>query len=132
VGLGVDGSASNDAGNLIAEARQSMLLQRVANGADAMSAREALEIATRGGADVLGRPDCGRLAIGKRADIAIWDTSGIESAGSWDKAALLLAGPTRVKHLFVEGRQVVTDAQITTLDLPKIIERQNTLARALM
>lgn len=131
VGLGVDGSASNDAGNLIAEARQSMLLQRVANGADAMSAREALEIATRGGADVLGRPDCGRLAVGKRADIAIWDTSGIESAGSWDKAALLLAGPTRVKHLFVEGCQVVADAQITTLDLPKVIERQNTLARAL-
>ena len=131
VGLGVDGSASNDAGNLIAEARQSMLLQRVANGADAMSAREALEIATRGGADVLGRPDCGRLEIGKRADIAIWDTSGIESAGSWDKAALLLAGPMRVKHLFVEGRQVVADAQITTLDLPKVIESQNTLARAL-
>lgn len=131
VGLGVDGSASNDVGNLIAEARQSMLLQRVASGADAMSAREALEIATRGGADVLGRPDCGRLAIGKRADIAIWDTSGIESAGSWDKAALLLAGPTRVKHLFVEGRQVVADGHITTLDLPKLIERQNTLARAL-
>lgn len=131
VGLGVDGSASNDAGNLIAEARQSMLLQRVANGADAMSAREALEIATRGGADVLGRPDCGRLEIGKRADIAIWDTSGIESAGSWDKAALLLAGPTRVKHLFVEGRQIVADAQITTLDLPTTIERQNTLARTL-
>lgn len=131
VGLGVDGSASNDAGNLIAEARQSMLLQRVANGADAMSAREALEIATRGGADVLGRPDCGRLAIGKRADIAIWDVTGIQSAGSWDKAALLLAGPTRVKHLFVEGRQVVADGQITTLDLPKVIERQNRMARAL-
>jgi len=131
VGLGVDGSASNDAGNLIAEARQSMLLQRVASGADAMSAREALEIATRGGADVLGRPDCGRLQVGKRADIAIWDTTGIESAGSWDPAALLLAGPTRVKHLFVEGRQVVADRRITTVDLPAIVERQNTLARAL-
>ena len=131
VGLGVDGSASNDAGNLIGEARQSMLLQRVANGADAMSAREALEIATRGGADVLGRPDCGRLAPGKRADIALWDVTGIESAGSWDPAALLLAGPTRVKHLFVEGRQIVDDGHITTLDLPRVIERQNTLARAL-
>ncbi|MEM7441386.1 MAG: 8-oxoguanine deaminase [Pseudomonadota bacterium] len=131
VGLGVDGSASNDTGNLILESRQSMLLQRVANGADAMSAREALEIATRGGADVLNRPDCGRLAVGKRADIAIWDVSGIESAGSWDPAALLLAGPTRVKHSFVEGRQIVRDGQITTLDLPKVIERQNQLARNL-
>ncbi|MDP4991753.1 MAG: 8-oxoguanine deaminase, partial [Marivita lacus] len=109
VGLGVDGSASNDAGNLVAEARQAMLLQRVANGANAMSAREALFIATRGGADVLGRPDCGQIAVGKRADIAIWDVTGGESAGSWDPAALLLAGPTRVKHLLVEGRQVVRD-----------------------
>lgn len=131
VGLGVDGSASNDTGNLILESRQSMLLQRVANGADAMSAREALEIATRGGADVLNRPDCGRLEVGKRADIAVWDVSGIESAGSWDPAALLLAGPTRVKHSFVEGRQVVRDGQITTIDLPKVIERQNHLARNL-
>ncbi len=131
VGLGVDGSASNDSSNLVAEARQSMLLQRVANGADAMSAREALEIATRGGADVLNRPDCGRLMPGKRADIAIWDVRGIESAGSWDPAALLLAGPTRVKHLFVEGRQIVRDGQIATIDLPKAIETQNRLARAL-
>ncbi|SLN31512.1 8-oxoguanine deaminase [Falsiruegeria litorea R37] len=131
VGLGVDGSASNDSGNLIAEARQSMLLQRVANGADAMSAREALEIATRGGADVLNRPDCGRLAPGKRADIAIWDVTGVESAGSWDPAALLLAGPTKVKHLFVEGRQVVRDSHVTSIDLPRVIERQNQLARAL-
>ncbi len=131
IGLGVDGSASNDSGNLVAEARQAMLLQRVANGADAMSAREALEIATRGGADVLNRPDCGRLMPGKRADIAVWDTSGIESAGSWDPAALLLAGPVRVKHLFVEGRQVVRDGDISTIDLPRAIERQNRLARAL-
>lgn len=131
VGLGVDGSASNDAGNLVLEARQSMLLQRVVNGADAMSAREALEIATRGGADVLGRPDCGRIAVGKRADIAVWDVSGIESAGSWDPAALLLTGPTRVRDLFVEGRQVVSNGSLTTIDLPRVIERQNSLARAL-
>lgn len=128
VGLGVDGSASNDVGNLIAEARQSMLLQRVVNGADAMSAREALEIATRGGAEVLGRPECGQIAVGKRADIAIWDVSGIESAGSWDPAALLLAGPTRVRDLFVEGRQVVRDGHVTTIDLPNVIARQNALA----
>ncbi|MDH5798567.1 MAG: amidohydrolase family protein, partial [Paracoccaceae bacterium] len=132
VGLGVDGSASNDSGNLMAEARQAMLLQRVAKGADAMSAREALEIATRGGADVLGRSDCGRLAPGKRADIAIWDTRGIETAGSWDKAALLLAGPTKVRDLFVEGRQVVRDGQLTTIDLSRVVEHQNRLARALV
>ncbi len=131
VGLGADGSASNDNGNLMLEARQAMLLQRVENGADAMSSREALEIATRGGADVLNRPDCGRLMPGKRADIAIWDTRGIESAGSWDPAALLLSGPVRVKHLFVEGRQVVRDGQVATIDLPRAIERQNQLARKL-
>ena len=132
VGLGVDGSASNDAGNLMAEARQTMLLQRVSLGADAMSAREALEIATLGGAQVLGRPDCGSLAVGKRGDVAIWDVSGVESAGSWDPAALLLAGPTRVRDLFVEGRQVVGDGQMLTIDLPRVVERQNHLARRLM
>ena len=132
VALGVDGSASNDVGNLMAEARQTMLLQRVQNGADAMSAREALEIATRGGAAVLGRDDVGQLSIGKRADIAIWDISVIESAGSWDRAALLLAGPTKVRDLFVEGRQVVRDGQMVTVDLPKVIEQQNRLAKQLM
>ena len=131
VGLGVDGCASNDAGNLVAEARQAMLLQRVAGGADAMSAREALEIATRGGADILGRPECGRIEVGARADIAIWDVSGIESAGSWDPAALLLAGPTTVRDLLVEGRSVVRDGQVVTIDLPAQIAQQNKLARAL-
>ncbi|TKD18223.1 8-oxoguanine deaminase [Rhodobacter capsulatus] len=132
VALGVDGSASNDAGNLIAEARQALLLQRVQNGAEAMSVREALEIATLGGAQVLGRPELGSLEPGKRADLAIWDVSGLEAAGAWDPvAALLLSGPPRVKHLFVEGRPVVRDGQITTLDLPRVIERANHLARAL-
>jgi cytosine/adenosine deaminase-related metal-dependent hydrolase len=133
VGLGVDGSASNDAGSLIAEARQALLLQRVANGADAMSAREALEIATLGGAQVLGRADCGVLAPGMRADIAIWDVSGVEAAGSWDPvAALVLCGPARVRDLFVEGRQVVRDGRIATIDLPGVIARQTRLARRLM
>lgn len=132
VGLGVDGSASNDIANLVGEARQAMLLQRVSQGADAMSAYEALEIATRGGADVLGRPECGRLAPGKRADVAIWDVSGVASSGSWDPAALLLAGPTQVRDLLVEGRQVVRDGQITTLDLPRLLEQHHTLAKALV
>ena len=132
VGLGVDGSASNDAGNLILEARQAMLLQRVARGADTMSARAALEIATRGGAQVLGRDDCGQIAVGKRADLAIWDVSGVESAGSWDAAALLLAGPTRVRDLIVEGREVVRDGQMVTIDLQQVVSNQNQIARALM
>ena len=131
VGLGVDGSASTDVGNLVLEARQSMLLQRVSLGADAMSAREALRIATRGGAEVLGRDDCGQIAIGKRADIAIWDMNGIEAAGTWDTAALLLAGPTQVRDLFIEGRRVVASGQITSIDLSKTIARQNAMAMAL-
>ena len=132
VGLGVDGSASNDAGNLVAEARQAMLLQRVAQGADAMSATEALWIATRGGAAVLGRDDIGALQPGLRADIAIWDVSGVESAGSWDPAALLLAGPTCVRDLFVEGRRIVSDGHLPHVDLNGILSRQRALTRGLM
>ena len=129
VGLGVDGSASNDAGSLIGEARQAMLLQRVQNGADAMSAREALEIATRGGAQVLGRDDIGALEVGKRADIAIWDVGGLASAGAWDPvAALVLAGPMQVRDLFVEGRRIVSDGVIVTADMGKTIATQNRLA----
>ena len=123
VGLGVDGSASSDVSNLADEARQAMLLQRVAFGADKMSAREALEIATLGGAKALGRTDVGQIKPGMRADMAIWDISGIESAGNWDPAAFLLAGPRQVKHLFVEGRQIVDDGRLTTVDLGRTSEQ---------
>jgi len=109
-----------------------MLLQRVVRGADAMSAREALEIATRGGAEVLNRPDCGQIAVGKRGDVAIWDVSGIESAGSWDPAALLLAGPVSVRYLLVEGRQVVRDGRVATIDTQALVTRQTQLVQALM
>ena len=132
VGLGVDGSASNDRANLLDEARQAMLLARVSGGADAMGGARALRVATVGGAQVLGRDDIGRLRVGMRADIAIWDMGGVEAAGSWDRAALLLAGPRRVRDLFVEGGQVVRDGQVTTLDLPRSIERAETLLRDLM
>jgi cytosine/adenosine deaminase-related metal-dependent hydrolase len=131
VGLGVDGSASNDAGSIVDEARQAMLLQRVALGADAMSAREALWIATRGGAAVLGRDDIGRIAPGMRADLAVWDVSGIESAGSWDAAALLLAGPRRVRELFVEGRAVVREGQLATVDAGRLAEEARRSVRYL-
>ena len=132
VALGVDGSASNDAGHLLSEARQAMLLQRVQNGANSMSARETLEIATLGGAKVLGRNDLGSLEIGKRADIAIWDVSGLEAAGNWDPvAALVLCGPFNVRDLIVEGKQVVRDGQISGIDLPRQVETQNHLAARL-
>ncbi|WP_417523178.1 8-oxoguanine deaminase [Marinovum sp.] len=132
VGFGVDGSASNDSGNLALEARQAMLLQRVSRGADAMSAREALRIATRGGAEVLGRSDCGQVALGKRADVAVWDMSGVEASGSWDMAALLLAGPSRVRDLFVEGRPVVRSGAVVSFDLGAALRRQSALADRLM
>ena len=97
-----------------------------------MSAREALEIATLGGARVLGRDDLGSVEPGKRADLAVWDLRGIEAAGAWDPvAALLLSGPTRVRDLVVEGRIVVAAGQIVTLDLPRLLERQRALARVL-
>jgi cytosine/adenosine deaminase-related metal-dependent hydrolase len=122
VGLGVDGSASNDAGDLMAEARMAMLLQRVANGADAMAAREALEVATLGGAAVLGRAgELGSVEVGKRADLALWDRRALHMAGAWDPvAALVLCGPQRVRHLIVEGRQVVRDGRLTTLDTDRL------------
>ncbi len=122
VGLGVDGSASNDQASLIGEARQAMLLQRVSLGADAMSAGEALEMATLGGAKALGRDDIGRIAPGYRADIAVWDISGIDSAGSWDPSALVLAGPRRVRDLYVEGRPVVAEGRVSTVNLHRDLE----------
>ncbi len=132
VGLGVDGSASNDMASLVSEARQAMLLARVSRGADAMASQDALRMATAGGAEVLGRDDIGRLAPGMRSDVAIWDMRGIEAAGSWDRAALLLAGPRRVRDLFVEGRQVVRDGELATLDMPRLVERAECAVAELM
>ena len=132
VGLGVDGSASNDAGEMLAEARMALLLQRVARGADAMAAREALWLATRGGAEVLGRADCGRIAPGARGDVAVWDLRGLETAGAWDPvAALVLCAPGRVRDLFVEGRAVVRGGRMATLDEERLAREAGTLARRL-
>ncbi|MEM7496707.1 MAG: 8-oxoguanine deaminase [Pseudomonadota bacterium] len=132
LGLGVDGSASNDAAHLLLEARQAMLLQRVANGADAFGAREALEIATRGGAAVLGRDDLGSLAPGKRADFALWDMSGLPAAGLWDPVAgLVLSGPFAPKALYVEGRPVVTDGRLALLEERVVAERLRARAAGL-
>ncbi|MEM7739368.1 MAG: 8-oxoguanine deaminase [Pseudomonadota bacterium] len=117
VGLGVDGSASSDSGHLLAEARHALMLQRVKGGAAEMEPRTALELATRGGAKVLGRDDCGVLEIGKRADIAVWSLDEWGGLGAWDPvAALILTGPHRVRDLFVEGRRIVERGVLQTLD----------------
>jgi len=138
VGLGVDGAASNDAGHMLGEARMAMLLQRVAHGAEkgpsAMSAREALEIATLGGAKVLNRDDIGALAPGMAADIVTFPLNEIGLAGALHDplAALLFCHVPRVQHNIVNGRVVVRDGQLTTLELPVLVERHNALARELV
>ncbi len=117
VGLGVDGSASNDSSHLGLEARQAMLVARLQGGAAAMGAREALEIATLGGARVLGRSDIGALEPGKRADLVLWDISELPTAGQWDPvAALIFCAPIRPRAIYVEGRAVVDDHRLLTAD----------------
>ncbi|MEO8806514.1 MAG: 8-oxoguanine deaminase [Burkholderiaceae bacterium] len=137
VGIGVDGAASNDAGHMLGEVRMAMLLQRVAHGSvkgpSAMSAREALELATLGGAKVLGRDDIGALAVGMAADIVTvpLDEIGVAGALHDPLAALLFCQVPRVKHSIVDGRVVVRDGRITTLELPLLVERHNRLAAQL-
>jgi 8-oxoguanine deaminase len=133
VGLGVDGAASNDSSHLLAEARQALLLQRVGSGVAALTAREALELATRGGARVLGRDDIGHLAPGMAADIVAFSLDDTGYAGSEHDplAALVLCAPTRVDLSLIHGRVVVRDGHLTTLDLPPIVERHRAFARAL-
>lgn len=130
VGLGVDGSASNDSGHMLAEARQAMLLQRVAFGPDAMSARTALEIATLGGARVLGRDDIGALAPGMAADFAAFDMSGLAYAGALHDpvAALLFCQPQNVSASVIGGRAVVRDGRLLTIDLGTTTARHNAFA----
>jgi len=133
VGLGVDGSASNDAGHLLAETRQAMLLQRVGFGPSAMGAREALEIATLGGAAVLGRDDVGALAPGMSADFVAFDLRRPGYAGALHDpvAALVFCAPSDVAWSVVGGRVVVREGRIATIDLEPHLERHRRLARAL-
>ncbi|BBC73846.1 8-oxoguanine deaminase [Altererythrobacter sp. B11] len=122
VGLGVDGSASSDSGNLLNEARQAMLLQRAVGGASALDPREALYLATRGGAGILGRSDCGMLAPGLRADLAIWDMNDIPSQGAWDRVAgLVLSPPRQVRDLFVEGAPVVLGGELARVERSDVL-----------
>jgi len=145
VGLGVDGSASNDSSHMLAEARQTMLLSRLDAGLQGaslsgrqapslMTARQALELSTRGGASVLGRSDLGSLAPGKCADFCAIDLNRLEYAGALidPVAALVFCAPVKVDYSVVHGRVVVEHGQLCTLDLPTQIEKHNRAAWRLM
>ena len=143
VGLGVDGSASNDGAHLLGEARQALLLARVGralepfgcdHGPAEMTARHTLEIATRGGARVLGRDDIGHLAPGMAADLALFDLRTLALAGGAvhdPLGALLLCAPSQAAYTVVNGRVVVREGQLATLELVPLLARHNALARQL-
>ncbi len=135
VGLGVDGSASNDSSHMLAEARQALLLSRVGAAVapeidgqqPLMTARQALELGTLGGAAVLGRDDIGSLAVGKAADFIAIDLERVAFAGAQHDpvAAVVLCEPAGIDYNFVHGRAIVSEGQITTLDLPDLVEAHN-------
>ncbi|MEL7523893.1 MAG: amidohydrolase family protein, partial [Cyanobacteria bacterium J06553_1] len=135
VGLGVDGAASNDASNLLQEARSAFLVARVReHNAAAMTAREALEIATRGGAKVLGREDIGYLAPGMSADFVAFDVDAPALVGSHHDvvAALIFCQPPAVDYSFINGKKVVDKGRLTTVDLHRLVANCNRLAKALL
>jgi cytosine/adenosine deaminase-related metal-dependent hydrolase len=140
VGLGVDGSASNDGGNLLAEARQAMLLARLKLAVEPeaarvwTSAREVLEVATRGGAAVLGRDDIGALEAGRCADFFTLGLDAIGYAGGLSDpvAAAVFCAPRTVRHCFVHGRPVVTDGRVVRVDMAAVVAEHNRHAAALL
>ncbi len=134
VGLGVDGSASNDAGHLLNEARQALLLQRVGGNPAGLSAREALEIATLGGAAVLNRDDIGALKPGMSADFVAFRLDSLGMAGALHDpvAALVFCSSPQVDVSVINGRVVVRDGHLLTEDLPRLIEQHNACARRLI
>jgi cytosine/adenosine deaminase-related metal-dependent hydrolase len=130
VGLGVDGSASNERSDLFLEVKQALLVARGRHGPLAMTTREALGLATRGGAAVLRRDDLGSLEPGKRADVAVWRTDGLELAGAADPVAgLVLAAPHRVDRLYVGGEEVVRDGRLVKADEETIAREHRAQAR---
>jgi cytosine/adenosine deaminase-related metal-dependent hydrolase len=130
VGLGVDGSASNERGDLMLEVKQALLVARGRGGPAALTVRDALRLGTRGGAAVLGRDDIGSLEPGKRADIAVWRTDGLELAGAADLVAgLVLSAPHRVDRLYVGGDEVVRDGRLARADEEEIARHHRAQAR---
>ena len=135
MGLGVDGSASNDSSAMLSEVREAMLVARVKSGVASMPARDALWMATRGGAEVLGRDDIGEIAPGKAADLALFDVSGIDFAGALSDpvAAVVFCGAGhKAKHVVVNGRMVVENGRLCLLDEGKLARRANVLAQRLL
>jgi cytosine/adenosine deaminase-related metal-dependent hydrolase len=129
VGLGVDGSASNERSDLFLEVKQALLVARARGGPKAMTAREALRLGTRGGAAVLDRADIGELSPGKRADIAVWRTDGLELGGADDPVAgLVFSGPHRVDRLYVAGEEVVRDGHLVRADESQIAKEHRVQA----
>jgi cytosine/adenosine deaminase-related metal-dependent hydrolase len=130
VGLGVDGSASNERSDLFLEVKQALLVARGRGGPGALTVRDALRLGTRGGAAVLGRSDIGSLEPGKCADFAVWSLDGLELAGAADPVAgLVFAGPHRVERLYVGGEEVVRDGQLAHADEREIARDHRTQAR---
>ncbi len=133
VGLGVDGSASNDGSDMIGEVRQAFLLQRLAYGAERVSHRDALRWATQGSARCLGRSDIGRIATGLQADLALFKLDELRYSGAGDPlAALILCGGTAADRVMVAGRWVVEDGAIPGLDLPRLRAEHQDAAAALL
>lgn len=134
VGLGVDGSASNDSGHLLAEARQALLLARALGDPAALSAREALRLATRGGGAVLGRDDIGQIMPGKSADVIAFRLDSLAMAGAQSDpvAALVFCSPPAVDLSIINGALVVEDGRLLTADLPVLIETHNRRSTALI
>jgi cytosine/adenosine deaminase-related metal-dependent hydrolase len=134
VGLGVDGSASNDSNHLLLEARQALLLQRIGGDPSALSARAALEIATRGGAAVLGRDDVGAIEVGMAADFVAFrlDTLGLAGAQHDPVAALVFCQAPAVDVSVINGRIIVKDGHLLTADVPLLIEQHNALSKQLI
>jgi 8-oxoguanine deaminase len=132
VGLGVDGSASNERSDLLFEVKQALLVARGRGGPAAMTAREALRLGTRGGASVLGRDDIGSLDRGKCADFAVWRTDGLEFGGADDPvAALVLSAPHRVDRLYVGGEEVVREGRLVKANEEEIAREHRVQARRL-
>lgn len=131
VGLGVDGSASNDVANMTTEARQLMLVHRHKGFDEALSARAALQVATRGGASLLGRPELGVLAPGFRGDIALFSLDTLEMVGTDADpiAGLLHCAPRRAKDVVIEGRHVVADGHLVNADENDIIAAARAVAK---
>lgn len=132
VGLGVDGSASNDSSNMMQEVRQAFLLQRIRYGAAGISHEDALRWGTAGGAQVLHRPDLGTLEPGKAADMAMFDLDELRFSGSGDPvAALVLCGAHKVRHLMIGGEFRVSNGELVGVDVPRLRARHQELANQL-